>query len=180
MEESFNIQATHDILTYGVPVTQAASRLREQYDHLTFTGPVPRTFAGPLVLAVVSWPGALLLEGVNRQILGRHFLPSMLRNRTGLFHSEMRGGLSISAWRRENADRKVIVRAILGLFNAFCLLSFRNGVLRVFGRSTANWFVVLQAGQFHLMYYASRTLPNFFAFGFSMSSHSVQNQHHSF
>ena len=30
--------------------------LREHYDHLTFTGSVPRTFVGPLSLAGVSWP----------------------------------------------------------------------------------------------------------------------------
>lgn len=59
------------------------------------------------------------------------------------------------------------VRAVLGLSNAFCLLSFRNGVSRTFGRNAANWFTVFQAGQFHMMYYASRTLPNFFAFGLS-------------
>ena len=59
------------------------------------------------------------------------------------------------------------VRAVLGLFNACCLLSFRNGVSRTFGRNAANWFTVFQAGQFHIMYYASRTLPNFFAFGLS-------------
>lgn len=71
VEESFNIQATHDILTYGLPIKQAGSNLRAQYDHHTFTGPVPRTFVGPLALAAVSWPGSLLLEGVNRQILGK-------------------------------------------------------------------------------------------------------------
>ena len=30
--------------------------LREHYDHLTFTGSVPRTFVGPLALAGASWP----------------------------------------------------------------------------------------------------------------------------
>lgn len=68
------------------------------------------------------------------------------------------------------ADVRCVVRAVLGLFNAFCLLSFRNGVLDAFGRNAANWFVVFQAGQFHLMYYASRTLPNFLAFGLSAFS----------
>lgn len=60
------------------------------------------------------------------------------------------------------------VRAILGLFNAFCILSFRNGIAKAFGRTAANWYVVLQASQFHVMYYASRTLPNIYAFGLSM------------
>ena len=59
------------------------------------------------------------------------------------------------------------VRAVLGLFNAFCILSFRNGVARAFGRTTANWYILLQASQFHVIFYASRTLPNFFAFGLS-------------
>lgn len=72
VEESFNIQATHDILTYGLPVGRGfAQKLRDQYDHLTFTGSVPRTFVGPLVLAIVSWPASLILhDGVDKQILG--------------------------------------------------------------------------------------------------------------
>lgn len=60
------------------------------------------------------------------------------------------------------------VRAVLGLLNAFCLLHFRHGVARTFGRVAANWYVLFQASQFHVIYYASRTLPNFFAFGLSM------------
>ncbi|KAL8774872.1 MAG: hypothetical protein Q9209_000811, partial [Squamulea sp. 1 TL-2023] len=131
VEESFNIQATHDILTYGVrdfifPGRSGQLQLEDQHDHLTFTGPVPRTFVGALVLAGVSWPFTKIIEGVNPQIT---------------------------------------VRAVLGLWNALCLLYYRNGVESAFGRSTANWFIVFQASVFHIMYYASRTLPNFFAFG---------------
>lgn len=80
VEESFNIQATHDILTYGIPWhqatwQQAGDQLRNQYDHHTFTGSVPRTFVGPLALAGGSWPFVWGLrewgEGVRRQVVGR-------------------------------------------------------------------------------------------------------------
>ena len=49
--------------------------LREHYDHLTFTGSVPRTFVGPLALAGVSWPflrlGAGYGGGIGGQLMGK-------------------------------------------------------------------------------------------------------------
>lgn len=56
----------------------------------------------------------------------------------------------------------------MGLVNAASLLSFRNAVAKTFGTTAGNWFVLLQASQFHVMYYASRTLPNMYAFALSM------------
>lgn len=47
---------------------------------------------------------------------------------------------------------------------------YAAGVGRAFGKAAGIWYVVLQASQFHLMYYASRTLPNTFSFGLSMLS----------
>ncbi len=76
VEESFNIQATHDILTYGIPpLRNAGPYLADKYDHFEFPGPVPRTFVGPLILAKMASPFAVLVEsGKDRQILG--LLPS--------------------------------------------------------------------------------------------------------
>jgi alpha-1,6-mannosyltransferase len=56
VEESFNIQATHDILIYGFPTKDIAERLKAEYDHFAFPGAVPRTFVGALMLAGFSKP----------------------------------------------------------------------------------------------------------------------------
>ena len=80
VEESFNIQATHDILTHGLPWgvewEHTGLWLREHYDHLTYTGSVPRTLVGPLALAGVSWPilrfgpGGVGSGELGRQLVG--------------------------------------------------------------------------------------------------------------
>lgn len=85
VEESFNIQAIHDILKYGVPTQNVYLKLKAQYDHMTFSGAVPRTFVGPLILAAVAKPFILYgqLNGQQQQMLGitmtpNNLVPSML------------------------------------------------------------------------------------------------------
>ncbi|OAT00660.1 alpha-1,6-mannosyltransferase subunit [Blastomyces dermatitidis ER-3] len=126
VEESFNIQAIHDILTYGIPSKNVANRLRAQYDHFSFPGAVPRTFVGALAVA-----------GTAKPIL----------------------------WVNSQLDRQLVVRGVVGCFNALVLISYARGVRRAFGKNVAVWYILFQASQFHVMYYASRTLPNMFAFG---------------
>lgn len=170
VEESFNIQATHDTLTYGVPFQNIDQYVRKHFDHITFSGAVPRTFVGPVVLAAASWPWIQLNQifdlALSRQSIGKSYLklffPSNLVPLRQLSPAYV-ASLTISLRP---------VRAVLGLFNAYCLISFRNRVAKTFGRNAANWYVLFQASQFHVMYYASRTLPNSFAFGFSKSNSS--------
>lgn len=136
VEESFNIQAIHDILEYGVPMSDAARKFTYLFDHMTFPGAVPRTFIGSLVVSGLAKP-QIWLEGLVGKASQTH------------------------------------VRAVLGGSNAIALAMFGRQVERAFGPITAAWYVVLQASQFHLWYYASRTLPNMFSFFLSMSSPCV-------
>ena len=72
VEESFNIQATHDLLVYGVPTNNITLKLNSQYDHMKFPGAVPRTFIGALLLAVAAKPFTWAWEGVDQQQLGKY------------------------------------------------------------------------------------------------------------
>jgi alpha-1,6-mannosyltransferase len=72
VEESFNVQAVHDILSYGIPTRNVARRFKAQYDHMEFPGAVPRTFLGALMLSGVAKPFVYLfrLSLQNQQYLG--------------------------------------------------------------------------------------------------------------
>lgn len=73
VEESFNIQAIHDILTHGIPLRDVSKRLAEDYDHMTFSGAVPRTFLGALAVSGLAKPLVSFAEnGEQLQILCEH------------------------------------------------------------------------------------------------------------
>jgi len=76
VEESFNLQATHDLLYHGLNITAVyaalvvddmhaaynSSDIHLQYDHLEFSGVVPRTFIGPIALAALASPSRLIFS----------------------------------------------------------------------------------------------------------------------
>ncbi|KAG5361054.1 putative Dol-P-Man:Man(7)GlcNAc(2)-PP-Dol alpha-1,6-mannosyltransferase [Yarrowia sp. B02] len=129
VEESFNMQAVHDIVYFG------ASDL-SKYDHIDFPGVVPRTFVGAGVLGLF----ARFLKGVA-----------------------FKGAMKF--------DIQLLTRGALGIINAVCFMFLRHSVSHFFtlsrypnlGKIIAAFYAAFQFSQFHMIYYASRTLPNMIA-----------------
>lgn len=121
VEESFNMQASHDLLFHGTDIGS--------YDHHEFPGVVPRTFVGAIVISAITAPISLIFRAVG--------LPKMAS--------------------------QVAVRFSLGIIVAVAHSFFRREVGRRFGKDTATWFAIITAVQFHIPFYATRTLANTFA-----------------
>ncbi|XP_039281472.1 probable Dol-P-Man:Man(7)GlcNAc(2)-PP-Dol alpha-1,6-mannosyltransferase [Nilaparvata lugens] len=121
VEESFNLQAMHDILHHRTNLSE--------YDHHEFPGVVPRTFIGPLAVSFLSSPFFIIIQmlGISKFIT------------------------------------QYIVRSILGLSVLLAFHRFHLTVKNVFGRGTAQWFILITMSQYHFMFYLSRPLPNILA-----------------
>lgn len=74
VEESFNIQAIHDFLTFGLPLRNAGTKIEALYDHVVFAGAVPRTFIGAMTIAGISNPFVQLFsfDFHAQQMLGEY------------------------------------------------------------------------------------------------------------
>ncbi|KAJ1372680.1 hypothetical protein KIN20_034889 [Parelaphostrongylus tenuis] len=121
VEESFNVQATHDLIyhTYNISA----------YDHHEFPGVVPRTFAGSIYLALFGLPLRFIFFVMSYPKYWMLF----------------------------------VVRFVLGMTTVISFLNFSRAVSKNFGAETAMFLRIIVASQFHLLFYASRTLPNTFA-----------------
>lgn len=84
VEESFNLQAIHDILIHGIPSKNAAQFFTANYDHVSFPGSVPRTFAGALVLSGLARPWVFVMRSTAQvQVLGKFGVMEFVRCELG-------------------------------------------------------------------------------------------------
>ena len=134
VEESFNMQAIHDLLEQGN---------LQNYDHLEFPGVVPRSFIGDVFIALVSFPVHLSL----------FFLGA------SKFYSQL------------------FARFLLGLLCWISFVNFRKSVVHRYKSVRLGALLgLILAFQFHLPYYMSRTLPNTFAFIFTLNAFALWHQ----
>lgn len=137
VEESFNMQAMHDLMVYGTENIQ-------YFDHIMFPGVVPRTFIGSIIVSIFATPlkylGTNLIKfdnttGVENNVL----LLYLCRFIIGLLSYEsfcyLRKSAAIMLYKDSKLSRDV-----------FCSI-----------------FNMLMAISFHLPFYMSRSLPNTFA-----------------
>ena len=134
VEESFNLQAIHDLLEYtpftGIvdDATNTVPTLAS-FDHLSFPGVVPRSFIGPLLIAILTrLPHEIL------RLLGFDKMWSLL-----------------------------LVRSILGFISLLAYKHFKNAVTHRYGSKVSKLMTYLVACSFHLPFYMTRTLNNVYA-----------------
>jgi len=163
VEESFQLQATHDLYYYGIGdaireqfsglSTTVTSPATLPYDHLQYPGVVPRTFIGPLILStlcrIILWPCSIFNIEINPmtvQFLARFCL--LLLNLVGW----LRLALAVDK---------------MPLLSSSSVLRKNNNLL-----TEGSWLLLITACQFHIPFYSSRMLPNTFALAIVLQSYS--------
>jgi len=158
VEESFNTQAVHDVIFHADEL--------DRWDHKEFPGVVPRTFVGPLLLGKTTKAIARVMESVANSNAATKSLFRNERIWGELKHAVETTSLNPEeeTFGRTKMHYQVIMRMILGAASTFSLHRFHSVVGKNFGNGVAACASVLALAQFHLAFYASRPLPNIFAF----------------
>jgi alpha-1,6-mannosyltransferase len=131
VEESFNLQATHDLLFHG-PWNLA------QFDHFEFPGVVPRTFTGPLILYILALPIILSMEVASKYLWG-FVVPKMA------YLILIRGLLGLGVWHSFKTLRKAVESTLGKSISNWMVLIFMSQFHVLFwsSRTVPNTFALI-------------------------------------
>lgn len=148
-EESFNLQAIHDIINYGVFDIS-------KYDHLQFPGAVPRTFIGALIVSGCLKPFLWISSLWN----GSDALPTQLE--TQLLARGVIALINCLSIIYLKEQYQALVDRESGAAEDDEGNKINTHVKNDFSFTSAgNWFLLFFMSSFHMMFYCSRPLPNF-------------------
>ncbi|KAL9190079.1 hypothetical protein ACHAXT_007290 [Thalassiosira profunda] len=162
VEESFNLQAAHDLFYHGVgPAWRSAIGAADDgeacaagdgdtgscpaedlpYDHLKFPGVVPRTFLGPFVLSTLARALSFIVASRIYDLPSHPMVVQFL----------VRLELLLLSWMAHIR----LSKSVEGFF--------ARQMQSASSMTIGNYYLLITAVQFHIPFYSSRLLPNTFA-----------------